>query len=67
MSGGGVCLRVLCSQGGLLTAVVVYVILGTFLFHHLESGPEQQRRASIQSSRDDCLRELWLITGKLLY
>lgn len=43
--------------------VLGYVILGGLLFHKLEAGHEVQQRASVRSFRDECLRELWLITG----
>lgn len=46
--------------------VLGYVILGGLLFHKLEAGHETQHRASVRSFRDECLRELWLITGALI-
>lgn len=55
--------RVACSQIGLVILVVIYVLLGAVLFEYLESGPEVQKRSAIQRSREECLKELWAITG----
>lgn len=55
--------RAACSQIGLVTLVVVYVLLGAALFEYLESGPDVQKRSAIQRSREECLKELWAITG----
>lgn len=57
------CLKAACSQVGLVVLVIIYVVLGAFLFEYLESGPEVQKRSAIQRSRDECLKELWAITG----
>ncbi|XP_045772475.1 uncharacterized protein LOC123872309 [Maniola jurtina] len=59
------CVRVVCSQVGLVVLVVIYVLLGALLFEYLESGPEVQKRSAIQRSREECLRELWAITERL--
>lgn len=59
------CVGVACSQIGLVVLVVIYVLLGALLFEYLESGPEMQKRSAIQRSREECLRELWAITGML--
>lgn len=61
------CLKATCSQIGLVVLVVIYVLLGAVLFEYLESGPEVQKRSAIQRSREECLKELWAITGKTLY
>lgn len=58
------CGRAACSQVGLVVLVVVYVLLGAVLFEYLESGPDLQKRSAIQRSREECLKELWAITGK---
>lgn len=58
------CLRAACSQIGLIILVVVYVLLGALLFEYLESGPEVQKRTAVQRSREECLKELWAITGE---
>ncbi|XP_013164239.1 PREDICTED: uncharacterized protein LOC106115432 [Papilio xuthus] len=57
--------RAACSQIGLVTLVVVYVLLGAVLFEYLESGPDVQKRSAIQRSREECLKELWAITERL--
>ncbi|GBP34261.1 hypothetical protein EVAR_13399_1 [Eumeta japonica] len=59
------CIRGACSQLGLVILVIVYVILGAVLFEYLESAPEVQKRTAIQRSREECLKELWAITGKV--
>lgn len=58
------CARAACSQVGLVVLVVVYVLLGAVLFEYLESGPEVKKRSAIQRSREECLKELWAITGE---
>lgn len=63
------CLRVffrhLFSNLGLFALVVGYVLLGALLFQFLESGYELEKRSKFQQYREDCLKELWLITGKI--
>lgn len=59
------CLRAACSQVGLIILVVTYVLLGALLFEYLESGPEVEKRSAIQRSREECLKELWAITGTI--
>lgn len=63
----GGCARAACSQVGLVILVVIYVLLGALLFEYLESGPEVQKRSAIQRSREECLKELWAITGQSLF
>jgi hypothetical protein len=62
------CLRIffghLFSNLGLFALVVGYVLLGALLFEFLEAGYELEQRGHIQRYREDCLKELWLITGK---
>jgi hypothetical protein len=45
--------------------VVGYVVLGALLFEFLEAGYELEKRGHIQRYREDCVRELWHITGKV--
>lgn len=59
----GGCARAACSQLGLVVLVVIYVLLGALLFEYLESGAEVQKKSAIQRSREECLKELWAITG----
>ncbi|VVD00470.1 unnamed protein product [Leptidea sinapis] len=60
------CLKAACSQVGLVVIVVIYVLLGAVLFEYLESGPQVQERTAIHRSREECLKELWAITGTAL-
>lgn len=45
--------------------VTGYVVLGALLFQALEAGPRSSssRGPSVPAYRDECLRELWVITG----
>ncbi|KAF5277159.1 hypothetical protein FQR65_LT03865 [Abscondita terminalis] len=52
----------LCGRTGLLVLVSGYALLGALLFKTLEGGDEGNLPFHIQRSREDCLRELWLIT-----
>ncbi|XP_018321734.1 uncharacterized protein LOC108734605 [Agrilus planipennis] len=75
---GAAIVSFVCGRTGLLILVTGYAFFGAILFRTLESGsaplssdldavagtstaPVQQ----IQQSREDCLRELWLITERL--
>lgn len=53
----------LFSNLGLFAIVVGYVLLGALMFEALEAEYELQQRGNIKRYRDDCLKELWLITG----
>ncbi|KAK5641631.1 hypothetical protein RI129_010178 [Pyrocoelia pectoralis] len=55
----------LCGRTGLLVLVSGYALLGALLFKTLEGGDEGNLPFHIQRSREDCLRELWLITERL--
>lgn len=54
----------MCSNFGLFCAVVLYVLLGAFIFESLEAETELEQTNFIQKSREECLKELWVITGK---
>jgi len=62
------CLRVffshLFSNLGLFALVVGYVLLGALLFEFLEADYELEKRGHIKRHREDCLNEMWHITGK---
>jgi hypothetical protein len=60
----GLFLGHLFSNLGLFAIVVGYVLLGALMFEFLEAEYELQQRGNIKRYRDDCLKELWLITGK---
>lgn len=51
----------------LFFAMMLYALLGAVIFKFLEGGERQQATTYVQKSREDCLRELWLITGELLH
>lgn len=66
-------IRYVFSSTGLVVLVILYCLLGAFIFPLLEAkvGAEQLHQGapsgltlSISKSREDCLRELWTITGK---
>lgn len=57
-------IRVLLSTPGLVILVVCYSILGAFIFQILEAPTEHKKINAISKSREDCLKELWIITGK---
>lgn len=52
-----------CSRTGLFVLMTVYALLGALLFKALEGGEESSVPTHVQKSREDCLKELWLITG----
>lgn len=54
----------LFSNVGLFTLVGGYVLLGALLFESLEGGYEMNQRGNMKEHRDDCLRELWALTGE---
>lgn len=56
----------LCSTSGLLAMVTGYAIMGALVFPLLETPATDLNRslALIARSREECLRELWIITGK---
>ncbi|XP_049826302.1 potassium channel subfamily K member 18 [Aethina tumida] len=56
---------VFCGKTGLLVLVTGYALLGALLFKTLEEGVEGDGVNHVQKSREDCLRELWLITERL--
>ncbi|GJQ73721.1 hypothetical protein Trydic_g14055 [Trypoxylus dichotomus] len=53
----------LCGRIGLFVLVIGYAFLGALIFKTLEGGNVENVPVHIQRSREDCLRELWLITG----
>lgn len=56
-----------CGRIGLLVLVSGYAVLGAFLFKTLEGGNNENPTVHIQRNREDCLRELWLITGNFFW
>lgn len=59
-------LSVFCGRTSLLVLMTGYALLGAILFKSIEGGDEYHIPHDFQKSREDCLKELWLITGKLL-
>lgn len=57
----------LCGRTGLFLLVIGYAFLGALIFKTLEGGNVDNVPVHIQRSREDCLRELWLITGRIFY
>jgi hypothetical protein len=58
-------LKVLFSTPGLIALVVLYTIMGAFVFPLLETPAANVKNSpSISKSRDECLKELWIITGE---
>lgn len=55
----------LCSTSGLLVMVTGYAIIGALVFPLLETPATDLNRslALIARSREECLKELWIITG----
>ncbi|XP_054090288.1 AF4/FMR2 family member lilli [Zeugodacus cucurbitae] len=61
----GFLLKVLFSPPGLVALVVGYSMLGACIFPLLEAPQDINTSAAIAKSREECLRELWIITEKL--
>ncbi|XP_017027701.1 uncharacterized protein [Drosophila kikkawai] len=61
----GQLLKLLLSTPGLVLLVIGYSILGALIFPLLEAPQDLSKSAAIAKSREDCLRELWIITEKL--
>lgn len=59
-----VTLQILLSTPGLVVLVVMYSIMGALIFPLLEAPNEIHTAMSVSSSREECLKELWTITGK---
>ncbi|XP_016974007.1 LOW QUALITY PROTEIN: ataxin-2 homolog [Drosophila rhopaloa] len=58
-------LKLLLSTPGLVLLVIGYSVLGALIFPLLEAPQDLSKSAAIVKSREDCLRELWIITEKL--
>ncbi|XP_015837865.1 TWiK family of potassium channels protein 7 isoform X1 [Tribolium castaneum] len=56
---------IFCGRTGLLVLMTGYAFVGALLFKALEGGNDGDVPAHVQRSREDCLRELWLITERL--
>ena len=60
-------LKLFCSPIGLVVIVIIYSIMGALIFPLLEQPRDIKNSVAIAKSRDDCLKELWTITGESLY
>jgi len=60
----GQLLKLLLSSPGLVLLVAGYSVLGALIFPLLEAPQDLSKSAAIAKSREDCLRELWIITGE---
>ncbi|XP_041450179.1 uncharacterized protein LOC111079074 [Drosophila obscura] len=61
----GQLLKLVLSTPGLMLLVTLYSVLGALIFPLLEAPQDLTKSAAIAKSREDCLRELWIITEKL--
>jgi hypothetical protein len=63
-----VVLQVVFSTPGLIVLVVLYTVMGALVFPLLETSgaatTANRNLPSISKSRDECLKELWIITGE---
>lgn len=59
-----VTLQILFSTPGLVVLVVMYSVMGALIFPLLEAPNEIHTAMSVSNSREECLKELWTITGK---
>lgn len=58
-------LGILCGRTSLLVLMTGYAFLGAILFKAIEGGEEKGTPIlDFQKSREDCLKELWIITGE---
>lgn len=60
-------LRILFSTPGLILLVIFYSIMGALIFQLLEAPNTIENGVSVSKSRDECLKELWTITGENLF
>lgn len=58
-------LRILFSTPGLCVLVILYSLMGAAIFPFFEAPLELHNTLAVIKSREECLRELWTITGKL--
>lgn len=58
-----VTLQIVFSTPGLVILVVIYSIMGALIFPLLEAPTELENVLSVTNSREECLKELWTITG----
>lgn len=54
-----------CGKTSLFVLMTGYALFGAVLFKFLEGGNESHHVADFHRSREDCLKELWIITERL--
>lgn len=57
-------LRIMFSTPGLCLLVVIYTLIGAVIFPFFEAPLELHNTLAVIKSREECLRELWTITGE---
>nr|CAH7753777.1 unnamed protein product [Callosobruchus chinensis] len=55
---------ILCGRTSLFVLMTGYALFGALIFKAIEGGDEEHLPVDFQKSREDCLKELWLITGE---
>lgn len=61
-----VTLQIVFSTPGLVVLVVAYSVMGALIFPLLEAPNEIHNAVTVMHSREECLKELWTITGERL-
>lgn len=56
--------QIIFSTPGLVVLVIIYSIMGALIFPLLEAPNEIQTAVTVTHSREECLKELWTITGE---
>ncbi|XP_056638291.1 TWiK family of potassium channels protein 7-like [Diorhabda sublineata] len=56
---------VLCGRISLFLVMTVYALFGAVLFRTIEGGDDHDAPVDFQKNREECLKELWLITERL--
>lgn len=59
-----VTLQIIFSTPGLVVLVIIYSVLGAMIFPLLEAPYEIHTAVTVTHSREECLKELWTITGE---
>ncbi|CAG9812430.1 unnamed protein product [Phaedon cochleariae] len=58
-------IAVLCERTSLFLLVTGYTLLGAIIFKAIEGGEPHDVPDDFKKSREDCLKELWMITGSI--
>uniref|UniRef100_A0A1A9UDE4 Uncharacterized protein n=1 Tax=Glossina austeni TaxID=7395 RepID=A0A1A9UDE4_GLOAU len=57
-------IKLIFSTPGLVAMVIIYSIMGATIFPLIETSENVSKTALIAKSREECLKELWTITGE---